>query len=303
MISVVMATYNRAATLPRAVDSVCRQTYEQWELIIVDDGSTDATSSFLDELIDPRIRICRHQHNRGVTAAKNTGLDQIRGDWFTSVDSDDEMVPEALETMVSCADRTGATAITCNCTDSTTGQILGVGPTADGRLTPEQTGRLTGEHWGLTKTSLLGDLRFDERLPGVEDVVWLKVNRKARRYYLHGALLIVHTEGVDRVTRANSAAGIGRKVEVFSALGEDAVYLRELRRVNRSAYRHTIARVWAARILRPLLVHPAPTPSSSSSTGATTVTTPASQPGGPGGPADLGGKPGFGGIGDMRGPV
>ena len=303
MISVVMATYNRAATLPRAVDSVRRQTYEEWELIVVDDGSTDGTSGYLDELVDPRIRICRHPRNRGVTAAKNTGLDQVRGDWFTSLDSDDEMVPDALEAMVSCAERTGATAVTCNCTDSTTGQFLGVGPTADCRLTPEQTWRLRGEHWGLTKTSLLGDLRFDERLPGAEDVVWLKVNRKARRYYLHRALLIVHTEGADRVTRANSAAGIGRKVEVFSALGEDAVYLRELRRVNRSAYRHTIARVWAARILRPLLVHSAATPSGSSSTGATAVTVPASQPGGPGDPADMGGGPGFGGIGDMRGPV
>lgn len=255
MISVIMATYNRAATLPRAVDSVRRQTYEEWELIVVDDGSTDGTSGFLDELVDPRIRIFRHPSNRGVTAAKNAGLDQIRGDWFTLLDSDDEMVPDALEAMVNCAERTGATAITCNCVDSTTGQFSGVGPTADGRLTPEQTARCQGEHWGLTKTSLLGDLRFDERLPGYEGTVWLKINRKARRYYLHRALRIYHTEGADRVTRASSAASIGRKVEVFSVLGEDAVYLRELRRVNRSAYRHTMARVWAARILRPLLVH------------------------------------------------
>src|ERR1035437_5927629 len=99
MISVIMATNNRAATLPRAVDSVRRQTCEEWEVIVVDDGSTDGTSDFLGELAHPRIRVCRHSSNRGVTAAKNTGLDQIRGDWFTTLDSDDEMVPEALDEM------------------------------------------------------------------------------------------------------------------------------------------------------------------------------------------------------------
>lgn len=253
MISVIISSYNRAATLPRAVDSVLRQTYDEWELIIVDDGSTDDTRGVLDRLIDPRIRICHHPSNRGVTAAKNTGLDQIRGDWFTTLDSDDEMVPDALELMVKCAERTGATAVTCNCVDSATGRLSGIGPTADGWLTPEQTARCRGGYWGLTKTSLLGDLRFDERLPGYEATVWLKINRNARRYYCHRALLIYHTESADRVTRAGRAASIRRKVAVFSALGEDAVYLRELRRVNRSDYRHTMERIWLARMLHPLL--------------------------------------------------
>jgi glycosyltransferase involved in cell wall biosynthesis len=253
MISVVMATYNRAHTLPRAIDSVLRQSHEDWELLIVDDGSTDATPKVLEDLVDPRIRIYRHPQNRGVTAAKNTGLDHVMGEWFTTLDSDDEVTADALEAMLACAEHTGATAITCNCVDSATGQMSGSGPTADGWLTPEQTAGCRGEFWGLTRTSLLGDLRFDEHLPGFESTVWLKINRRARRYYLHRALRIYHTEGADRVTRANRSASLRRTVDVFYRLGGDAVYLRELRKVNLGDYKHTMTRVWAARVLHPLL--------------------------------------------------
>jgi glycosyltransferase involved in cell wall biosynthesis len=253
MISVVMATYNRAATLQRAIDSVLRQSHEDWELLIVDDGSTDATSKILESLVDARIRTYRHPQNRGVTAAKNTGLDHISGEWFTTLDSDDEVTADAFEVMLACAEYTGATAITCNCVDSATGQMSGSGPTADGWLTPEQTAGCRGEFWGLTRTSLLGELRFDEHLPGFESTVWLKINRRARRYYLHRALRIYHTEGADRVTRANRATSLRRRVDVFYWLGEDPVYLRELKKVNPGGYKHTMRRVWAARILHPLL--------------------------------------------------
>ena len=157
----------------------------------------------LEALDDPRIHIYRHPHNQGMHAAKNTGLDHISGEWFTTLDSDDEMMPEALEVMLACAERTGATAITCNCVDTATGRFSGTGPTADGWLTPEQTARCRGDFWGLTRTSLLGDLRWDERVPNYQAPVWIKINRKARRYYLHRALAIIHTEGADRITKAS----------------------------------------------------------------------------------------------------
>jgi glycosyltransferase involved in cell wall biosynthesis len=253
MISVVMATYNRADTLPRAVDSVLRQSHKDWELLIVDDGSTDATHEVLESLDDPRIRIYRHPHNRGMHAAKNTGLDHLSGEWFTTLDSDDEMVPEALEVLLACAERTGATAVTCNCIDTATGQLSGSGPTADGWLTPEQTARCRGDFWGLTQTSLLGDLRFDERLRNYQAPVWIKINRSARRFYLHRGLAIIHTEGDDRVTRTSRTAGLRQKTDTWFYVGEDVVYLRELKRVNSSGHRHVVIRVWAARLLRPLL--------------------------------------------------
>jgi len=253
MISVIMATYNRVDTLRRAVDSVLRQSYGDWELIIVDDGSTDTTSQVLETLDDPRIRNYRHPHNRGMHAAKNTGLDHISGEWFTTLDADDEMMPEALEVLLACVERTGATALTCNCVDTTTGRFSGIGPTVDGWLTPEQTARCRGDFWGMTRTDLLGELRFDERVPNHQAPVWIKINRRARRYYLHRALAIIHTEGADRITKTSRTTGLRRKAATYFYLGEDTAYLRELKKVDPDGYRHMIVRVWAARILRPLL--------------------------------------------------
>ena len=250
MVSVVLTTFERAAILPRAVESVLRQSHSDWELIIVDDGSSDGTSQYLDGLADSRIAVYRHPENRGVAAAKNTGLDHLSGEWFTFLDSDDEMTPDALSTLMDCATRTGATVITCNCVDFETGKMTGVGRERDGRLTIEEGARFRGEHWGMVRTCLLGDLRFDQRLPGFEGVLWLKVNRVARRYYLHRALRIYHAEGTDRVTVTARQVDLREKARVFCALGEDRVYLRALKLIDFREYRRTMLRVWAARFLR-----------------------------------------------------
>lgn len=251
-VSVIMATYNRADTLSRAIDSVMRQTYSDWELIIVDDGSTDETHQILETLDDPRIRIVRHPHNRGMHAAKNTGLDNVSGEWFTTLDSDDEMVPDALEAMLTCAEETGATAISCNGIDTSTGRFSGTGPTADGWLSPEETARCRGDFWGITRTSLLDGLRWDERVPNYQAPVWIKINRRARRYYLHRALVIIHTEGADRITRASRASALRRKSAAYFHIGQDSEYLRELKRVDRRGYRYLMTRIWPARVLHPL---------------------------------------------------
>ena len=254
MVSIVMATYDRASTLQRAIDSVLAQTDPDWELIIVDDGSTDETPEITSTLDDPRIRVYRHFPNRGQTAAKNVGFDKIRGEWFTILDSDDEMVPDALEAMLECAERTGATAITCNCLDTSTGEMSGIGPTEDGWLSATEAAQLRGEHWGITRTELLGDKRFDERVPGgFMTTVWFRINAEANRYYLNRALRIYHTAGTDRVTKVQSKNSLARKVSTFSAIGEDAVFLGELRKHDPEQYRHTILRVWAARLLRPFV--------------------------------------------------
>lgn len=250
MISIVVATYNRATTLPRAVGSVLRQSFSDWELVIVDDGSTDETPQFLASLQDPRIFVYRHPHNRGVAAADNTGFDHIHGEWFTLLGSDDEMMPDALSVMMECVTRTGATAITCNGMDFVTGRMTGIGPTHDGRLSAAEAATCKGDHWGLTKTSLLGDLRFDERLPSVGNQVWLKINRVARRYYIHRALVVVHREGADRVTVANRRATITDRVRVSWVLGQDRAYLEALKTADPQGYRHLILRVWVARVLR-----------------------------------------------------
>jgi len=203
IVTVIITTYNRENTLLRAIDSLLKQTYPHFLLIIVDDGSTDSTSAILEELCDPRIAIIKHSHNMGVTAAKNTGLDHIKGEWFTFLDSDDEMVVNALEEMIQVVVNMdcSVTAVTCNCLDSQTQCFSGKGLTHDQYLDFSTIiSKCSGEFWGITKSDLLQDYRFNNQLPGFEDTLWFRINEKAKRYYLHKALRIYHTEGSDRVS-------------------------------------------------------------------------------------------------------
>jgi len=87
--SVILPTYNRIATLPRAVASVLAQDEPNFELLIVDDASTDATGMWLSALSDPRIRTIRLEHNAGPSAARNRGLEVARAPVVAFLDSDD----------------------------------------------------------------------------------------------------------------------------------------------------------------------------------------------------------------------
>jgi glycosyltransferase involved in cell wall biosynthesis len=96
LISVIMPTRNRAALLPAAIESVRSQSYERWELLVVDDGSTDATPSVLAGFAaDPRIRVL-HGGGKGVGAARNVAMAQAKGRFFAYLDSDNSWRSEFL---------------------------------------------------------------------------------------------------------------------------------------------------------------------------------------------------------------
>jgi glycosyltransferase involved in cell wall biosynthesis len=95
-ISVVMATYNRAGKLPRAIASVLSQEQASFELIIVDDASTDDTKTYLRKLADPRIRIIEAPNNLGPSGARNLGIEAARAEMIAFLDSDDLYRPARL---------------------------------------------------------------------------------------------------------------------------------------------------------------------------------------------------------------
>ena len=97
-ISVIIPTWNRIASLPRALDSVYRQTMPPHEVIVVDDGSTDSTLVYLSKHYPQVIVIS--QPNAGVSNARNTGIKAATGDWLALLDSDDEWLPLKLEKQV-----------------------------------------------------------------------------------------------------------------------------------------------------------------------------------------------------------
>ncbi|MCB2154202.1 glycosyltransferase family 2 protein [bacterium] len=98
-VSVILPVHNRESLVGRAIASVRAQTFEDWELIVVDDASTDATAEVVERAasIDPRIQLLRHEKNRGGNAARNTGLHASHGPWIALQDSDDEWLPRKLE--------------------------------------------------------------------------------------------------------------------------------------------------------------------------------------------------------------
>lgn len=96
-ISVIMPTYNRAHLIGRAIGSVLQQTFDDFELIVVDDGSTDNTEEVIRAFDDDRIVYIRCDENRGNAAARNVGLRKARGKYITFLDSDDEFMPGLLD--------------------------------------------------------------------------------------------------------------------------------------------------------------------------------------------------------------
>ncbi|WP_394359701.1 glycosyltransferase [Amycolatopsis sp. SB7-3] len=97
-ISIVLPTHDRAALLPRAVASVLAQRYENWELVIVDDASSDSTPKVIAGFEDPRIRSIRVEHG-GVCAARNAGLAEVTGDVVAYLDDDNTMHPLWLKAL------------------------------------------------------------------------------------------------------------------------------------------------------------------------------------------------------------
>jgi glycosyltransferase involved in cell wall biosynthesis len=106
-VSVILPTYNRATFLPEAFESIRSQTLNDWELIVVDDGSTDGTRQIVERLQLETDRPLRYvfQKNQGAYAARNTGLDHATGPYIAFFDSDDLWAPTYLERTVSALDR------------------------------------------------------------------------------------------------------------------------------------------------------------------------------------------------------
>lgn len=109
MISVIIPAYNAAGYLERCLGSLQNQTFEDWEAVCVDDGSTDGTGVLLDTFAagDPRIRVI-HKANEGVSVARNTGVAQAEGRYLLFVDSDDFLHPRTMEITFMLAERDGS---------------------------------------------------------------------------------------------------------------------------------------------------------------------------------------------------
>ena len=99
-IAVVMPVYNRAATVGPAIESVLAQDFDDFELIVVDDGSRDATCAAVSAYVDPRVKLLRQEQNRGGNAARNRGVREASAPLIAFLDSDDVFLPHKLGFLV-----------------------------------------------------------------------------------------------------------------------------------------------------------------------------------------------------------
>ena len=206
-VSVIMPTFNRAHCLERAIDSVLDQTFRDYELIVVDDGSTDHTADLLKRYGDSLKSI--HQQNRGVSAARNTGIRAARGELIALLDSDDCWLPTKLERQVDFFE-THPQAQVC--------QTEEIWIRNSRRVNPKHRHRkfsglifekslplcLVSPSAVMVRKKLFDTVGlFDERLPACEDYdLWLRVSCRYPVYLLDDPLIIKRGGHKDQLSRA-----------------------------------------------------------------------------------------------------
>lgn len=110
-VTVLMPVHNGLPYLERAVESILRQTHAEFELLVIDDASTDESGAVLSAMRDPRIRLVRHERNMDLVATLNEGLDLAQGEYVARMDQDDISLPERLEKQVAFLERHGDVGI------------------------------------------------------------------------------------------------------------------------------------------------------------------------------------------------
>lgn len=228
-LSVLIYTYNRADLVIFTIESILNQTYRDFELVLINNGSTDNTQEVLEKYAThEKVRIHRLEKNRGANGGLNYGLDQIRGEWFGIIGDDDTLVPHAFETMFKVLDEVDPTidAITSNATVKDTGELSGLGLYEDQYLPLEVIiTKVSGEFFGIAKTSLLGENRLNEATPGNANYLWHKIDAKANRYYIHQPLMIYNydTSG-DTLSAQRGAMNINTRVQLYKELLKEEFY-------------------------------------------------------------------------------
>lgn len=216
IVSVIVPTHDRASILPRAINSVLRQTYPNLELIVVDDASQDHTAHVLESIDDPRIKYLHHTKPRGAAAARNTGIRHASGDYIAFLDSDDEWFPSKLAQQIQ---------LFCNSPSHIGAVYTGLAVlTRDNHLvathTPTKSGDLGREiYFGncvgpLSTVAVRSECLqhcglFDERLPSCQD--WDLYIRIAQKYYFYfvADCLVKYYVSQDAITADASAKAHG----------------------------------------------------------------------------------------------
>lgn len=217
-----MGVYNGGRLLDKAIASIVGQTYSSWELVVVDDGSTDSSLEVARSWArrDPRVRVVEHHVNRGHAVALNHAFTVARGELLARMDADDVSLPRRLERQVVLLDTrpdvavvgTGATFIDAEANELGTGHLFEEHEDIAANI--YRTTPLIHPSVMMRRTFLESLGGYDVRLRRAEDSdLWLRGYRRFRYHNLPEALLqyrIGDNSGVDRVTALEGAFVLAR---------------------------------------------------------------------------------------------
>lgn len=204
-VSIIIPVYNVEKYLGRCLDSVCSQTYQELDIILVDDGSTDSSPRICDDFAarDNRIRVI-HKSNCGVSSARNDALDIMTGEWVAFVDSDDYILPGYVEYLLNLL-KNNHCLIGNIASSSTSFDELIESHIPEAKEKVIHNYKLHRNYstytvWGMMfHKSLLGEkLRFEEKLTYFEDYLFkieLIVNDSSHRYAISDKILYYHEIG------------------------------------------------------------------------------------------------------------
>lgn len=228
LVSVVMPSYNTGSYIADSIRSVLAQTYESWELLIVDDCSTDDTDAVIQPfLADPRIRYIKARKNSGAAMSRNRALREAKGRWIAFLDSDDLWMPEKLEKQITFMKKNGYHFSYTNYAEiDTSGNPNGVHVTGPKMIT--KTGFFNycwpGCLTVMYDTDVVGLIQIADIKKNNDYAMWLKVCRKADCYLLNEELALYRKGRTGSVSTQNVKTMIGWHFKLYhDAEGQNPV--------------------------------------------------------------------------------
>jgi glycosyltransferase involved in cell wall biosynthesis len=263
LVSIIMPTFNRAHIISRAIKSVLDQTYNHFELIIIDDNSPDNTKEVIGSFKDPRIRY----HNRtkyhgtigeGVLAAKNRGFDLAKGSVIGEVDDDDELLPIAIETAINELKRLSKISVKIiwfESMNAESGIIAGKHWDHECEVTYEDLlcEKFSGDYWVVFCSETIEGQRFDERLWGSEGSLWKKIHRKNKGYFVPKLLYKQYREHGARICTTSTLNQLSRIILTQQVFLDD--FGEDLKKLCPKKYGNTLGSLGINQILNDQMIN------------------------------------------------
>lgn len=190
LLSIVCATHNRSRLLNRAIRSVLNQTIDDFELVVVNDGSTDETRKIVQSFNDPRIVYIEHSENKGLNAARNTGFAASKGRLLSLLDDDDELVNTALQIAIDTFQKFASETLKLfffDIRDVESNAFSGIhfDEPKIVRFNDLLCQKLRGDYWIVVERSIIPKNEvFNEKAAGGASTFWLKLLRSYDAYYV-----------------------------------------------------------------------------------------------------------------------